>query len=111
MVIAENPDNPMALEYLCFSWIAVGRHAEAVEGLRRVLEMGLDRGQTHLNLGIALYATGEHEQARLHWELALELDPNDVAAAKNLVMLHERRGDAEGTARWRRRVREIKGGE
>lgn len=110
-VVAASPGNRMALEYLCFSWIAAGRFQEAVEGLRHVLEMGLERAQTHSNLALALAALGEDEEARVHWEKALALDPRDVRAAYGLARLYAKQGDAEGAAAWRERARGLAGGD
>jgi Ca-activated chloride channel homolog len=53
-----------------------GRYEEAVEAYRRVLQGGRSGPEVHYNLGTALLATGNYEEAERHLQAALQaVDP------------------------------------
>lgn len=100
-IVERTPENTMAVEYLAFSLVALGRYAEAIEGFTTVIERGRDRAHTHLNLAICYHALGDDERARAALERTLELDPENRAALLNLITLVEKQGDSAGLARYR----------
>jgi Tfp pilus assembly protein PilF len=48
---------------------------------------------TEASLGSAYAASGKDEDAKLHLELALQLDPMNLSAAEQLVGLYEKGGE------------------
>ncbi len=70
---------------------AVGRIDEAIATLRQVLN-DYDSAKARDNLGYMLTRKGEYEEARRHFEHALELDPQYAMAHCNLGYLLENEG-------------------
>ena len=54
-----------------------GKHDEAIEKLKEVLEQDESHVLSHLALAVVLGKVGEHEQAVKHGQRACELDPED----------------------------------
>jgi len=68
------------------------RWPEAVSNLREAIAIDPDNAFIHLNLGTALYLTGDAETARGEFETALRLSPNLPKAHYSLGVLMEARG-------------------
>ena len=62
------------------------RFAEAVEQLQLALEQMPDYAEGHFNLALAHYELKEYSIAVVHFERALQLDPDLLAARGNLVL-------------------------
>jgi tetratricopeptide (TPR) repeat protein len=79
------------------AWANLGRASEvahrtpqAIAAYGRALELDPTRHQVHNQLGILLAVQGRHEEARRHFERALELKPDYAAARANLARLPRR---------------------
>lgn len=83
--VRQNPRDKDAWNDLAAAWLSSGDPEEAVEaGLQAV---GLDAryAPTRLTLGKAAYQAGRWETASLHLQIALDLDPTRVEAARLLA--------------------------
>lgn len=73
-----NPDQPLVLNYLGYSWIDKGLHLEkAIEMVERAVEQRPDDGYIIDSLGWAEYRLGNYDAAVLHLERAISLAPHD----------------------------------
>ncbi|MCP1337566.1 tetratricopeptide repeat protein [Futiania mangrovi] len=73
-----NPDQPLVLNYLGYSWIDKGLHLEKAIGMvERAVEQRPDDGYIIDSLGWAEYRLGNYEAAVLHLERAISLAPHD----------------------------------
>ena len=68
---------------------------EAVESLRRSIELDPELFQSRLLLGRMLARRGELAAAQEHLEKARELEPDEVSATYQLALVHRSRGDSE----------------
>ena len=72
-----------------------GQRAAVREGLRAYIAaqaVNAERGETHLNIGVAQTQLGELDAAQRSYELAIERSPSFVPAYVNLADLHRVRG-------------------
>ncbi len=99
-VLAGNRFNAHARDRLAEALEAAGRTREAADALRERLRYPPERIGTHLALARCLLATGEEARAHEHELRAMEL----------LVQVHERRGEADEAARYRRLLEQARGG-
>ncbi|MEC9368733.1 MAG: tetratricopeptide repeat protein [Pseudomonadota bacterium] len=73
-----NPDEPLILNYLGYSWIDQGINVkEGLELVRKAVKLKPDDGYFVDSLGWAFYRLGEYAQAVEHLERAVELRPDD----------------------------------
>jgi len=63
-----------------------GRHAEAVESLRKALAIDPDYALAHDGLGVALYAQGRLGEATNHYRRAVKLAPENTDARAHLAI-------------------------
>jgi Flp pilus assembly protein TadD/mono/diheme cytochrome c family protein len=63
-----------------------GRHAEAVESLRKALAIDPDYALAHDGLGVALHSQGLLNDATEHYRQAVRLDPQNTDARAHLVI-------------------------
>jgi mono/diheme cytochrome c family protein len=63
-----------------------GRHAEAVESLRKALAIDPDYALAHDGLGVALYAQGRLGEATNHYRRAVKLAPDNTDARAHLAI-------------------------
>ncbi len=73
-----NPDQPLVLNYLGYSWIDQGTHLEeGMNMIRRAVEQRPDDGYIVDSLGWAYYRIGNYDEAVKNLERAVELKPDD----------------------------------
>jgi tetratricopeptide (TPR) repeat protein len=76
--LAMQPDQPLVLNYLGYSWIDQGAKLdEGMKMIRRAVEQRPDDGYIVDSLGWAYYRVGNYEEATKHLERAIELKPED----------------------------------
>ena len=73
-----------------------GRYDEAMEHIRKSLEINPSNPAAHANLGSILFERGNLDQARKELDTALRLAPSDAKAWLNRGMIRLSQGDAEG---------------
>lgn len=79
------PDQPMVLNYLGYSLIEKGLNLqEAIEMVRKAVDLKPNDGYIVDSLGWAHYQLGEYEEAVKHLERAVELKPSDPTIASHL---------------------------
>lgn len=57
-----------------------------------------ENSRDHQLRGYALYTTGDYDGARVDFESAVSLDPNDVEALYGLGLTRKMQGDLDGSA-------------
>jgi tetratricopeptide (TPR) repeat protein len=67
-----------------------GAPAEAIAHFTKALQMNPRLATAHLNMGLALMATGDRARARASFEAALRADPNLEAARRASQALGDR---------------------
>ena len=83
-----NPDQPMVLNYLGYSWVDKGLNLEeAFKMLRRAVELQPNDGYIVDSLGWAHYKLGQYQEAAQTLEKAIDLKPADP-------VLNDHLGDA-----------------
>ncbi|MEM7178825.1 MAG: tetratricopeptide repeat protein [Pseudomonadota bacterium] len=72
------PDQPLVLNYLGYSWVEMGSHLEeAQKMIERAVDQRPDDGYIVDSLGWVLYRVGKFEEALGHMARAVELNPSD----------------------------------
>lgn len=83
-----NPDQPLVLNYLGYSWVDQGIHLdEGLDMIRKAVTLRPDDGPIVDSLGWAYYRLGRYEEAVTELERAVELLPQDP-------ILNDHLGDA-----------------
>jgi tetratricopeptide (TPR) repeat protein len=95
-VLAEDPDQPIALHLLGVLTMTTGRPAEAVGLLRRALVERGDDVETRLAYANALAASGERAEAIDGYQAILADDPTHHGALVNLANTLRDTGDTAG---------------
>src|SRR5688572_5371991 len=65
------------------------KYEKAIEAMRDALELEPSRLEGRLNLGAALYLTGQHQEAVGHLKYVLGLDPQNTVALLNLAACYD----------------------
>jgi tetratricopeptide (TPR) repeat protein len=73
--LADNPENPEALEFKAFLLNDLGRNQEALEWFDKVLAQKKDHVHALLGKGSALLALGRHEESLEYFDHVLKIDP------------------------------------
>jgi tetratricopeptide (TPR) repeat protein len=73
-----------------------GRNDEAVEHIRKSIELNPANPATHANLGYVLYERGNLGEARKELDIALRLDPGDLRSWLNRGSIRLAQSDAAG---------------
>ncbi|MCG8429227.1 MAG: tetratricopeptide repeat protein [Chromatiales bacterium] len=84
--LALKPDAPAVLDSMGWVQYRLGNYAEALEYLRRAIDM-LQDAEIAAHLGEVLWVTGEREEARGVWDKALEQNPDNEYLLKTLKRL------------------------
>ena len=94
--LAGHPDTPEVLLALGVCRIQMGRAREAVEVLRRHVQLAPGAAGGHAALGIALIDAASMAEARQALGRALALDPSQAGAREALARIHLVDGDPDG---------------
>ncbi|WP_028579879.1 tetratricopeptide repeat protein [Desulfogranum japonicum] len=87
-VIALNPDNAAALNFVGYTWADNSQHLEqALNYIQKAVELKPEDGYIRDSLGWVLFKMGKVDQAILELEKAIKLSPQDAA-------IHDHLGDA-----------------
>lgn len=93
-VLALQPENSHAMNYLGYMWADNGENLEqALELIRRAVVLDPNNGAFVDSLGWALFRLGEFEQARRHLERANQLVPRDSTILEHLGDVYVALGD------------------
>ena len=101
-VLAGEPDNIEALNFLAAALLALGRSAEGVAAMRRACSLAPGDAQAHLTLGNVLATVGDSGGALEQFQTAAVLAPRDPApcvALAQLLRLLARHDEAEQACR------------
>jgi tetratricopeptide (TPR) repeat protein len=83
-----DPANSALLDRLLAATRTDGAGAdEARSALRNMVATGVAPGMAHFALGLDAWQRGREEEARLHWERAIQLAPQVPSVANNLAWL------------------------
>jgi tetratricopeptide (TPR) repeat protein len=98
------PDQPMVLNYLGYSWIEKREHLdEALQMIQRAVQQRPDDGYIVDSLGWAYYQLGKYDEATQYLERAIELLPEDPTINDHLGDAYWRGGRREEARyQWRR---------
>lgn len=95
-VLELEPENSLALNYLGYMWADNGENLEqALELIRRAVDLDPNNGAFVDSLGWALFRLGEFEQARRHLERANQLVPLDSTILEHLGDVYVALGDSQ----------------
>jgi len=86
-VINKQPDNPMGYFYKGIALYENKKYTESIENYTKAIELAPDIADNYQNRGLTYFALGEKEKARADYKKALELNPNDQIAKKQLAEL------------------------
>ncbi len=94
-----NPDQPLVLNYLGYSWVDQGKNlTRGLSLISRAVQLKPDDGFIVDSLGWAYYRLGRYDEAVKHLERAVELQPSDP-------VLNDHLGDAMWRAGRQREAR------
>jgi tetratricopeptide (TPR) repeat protein len=98
------PEQPVVLNYLGYSWIEKGQHlTDALGMIERAVKLRPNDGYIVDSLGWALYRIGDYPRATQHLEHAVELLPEDPTINDHLGDAYWRSGrEVEARNQWRR---------
>jgi tetratricopeptide (TPR) repeat protein len=75
--------------------LARKRYARAIDSMREASLLEPGRLEGRLNLGAALYLTGQYEEAVKHFRYVLAFDPHNTMALLNLAATYDGMGNLE----------------
>ena len=78
-------ESPEKLYQTARGFMEGGREKEAIGALRVFLGLYLDYALAHNDLGVLYFKEGEKEKAHKHYELASQLEPDNLTFQKNLA--------------------------
>jgi tetratricopeptide (TPR) repeat protein len=81
---------------------------EAIQALERAVELQQDLQQAQVLLGKMLFRRGDLDRAAAHLEIALKIDPDNLAAVYQLAQVRQKQGDREAAKELFARVQEAK---
>jgi len=95
-VLARDPDNGPALNYIGYTWADNDVHLEkAFEYIKKAVELMPDDGYVRDSLGWVLYKMGETEQAIVELEKAAQMVDDDPIIKEHLGDVYLRTGQAD----------------
>jgi tetratricopeptide (TPR) repeat protein len=98
-----SPDQPLVLNYLGYSWVDAGMNLdEAMDMIRKAVELRPNDGYIVDSLGWAHYRLGQYEEAVVELERAVSLRPDDPVINDHLGDAYWRAGrKLEAQFQWR----------
>jgi Flp pilus assembly protein TadD len=90
-----NPTDLNNLQNLGMAYLQVGRVNEADRTFRAITALNDRHGPAHDGLGLVAIQRGDAVAARLEFERAVELDPEDLKALLDLGILYQNTGNKE----------------
>jgi protein O-mannosyl-transferase len=92
----KSPNRPGPHNGLGLAFANVGRFDEAIEELKRAIEISPYYGGPYLNLGVVYYRLGRYEEAIQAYQKAISLDTNlAMDGHNNLGVLYTKQGETE----------------
>ena len=104
-IVAANPRHLLALDLYGFCLLQLARYEEARDVLARRVAGGVARADTLVNWAVACERTQRADEARGHFERALEIDAANLQALEGLLRLAIQRQDASAIKSWEGRLR------
>ena len=98
-VLKEEPGNPFALYGLGAIALNGGQMPKAVELLQAAILNGYREATAYSHLGIALQASGRHDEALEVYAAGLKMFPKDPSWVNNTSVVLAQKGDLEGALR------------
>lgn len=109
-VLALDPDNAQALNYLGYMWADLGENLERARKLvDRAVELDPDNGAYIDSLGWVLYRLGKYPEAREHLERAAQLAPGDPVVYEHLGDVYVALGENGKAAEFYRLALQVAG--
>jgi tetratricopeptide (TPR) repeat protein len=104
--LALDPDQPLVLNYLGYSWIEKGeRLNEALRMINRAVDLMPNDGYVVDSLGWADYKLGQYDSALVNLERAVNLRPDDPTINDHLGDIYWRVGrQLEARYQWKRAI-------
>ncbi len=84
MALALKPDFPMAYGKMGKLYALQSKHTDAITNYRKALHGITDNAKLHHDIGESLFLAGKFEQAALHFQKALDMNPNYMDAKTKL---------------------------
>ncbi len=106
-VLARDPSDADAFCLLGLVHQAEGRHNEAIESIRRAVDLRPDQPAYHASLGMAMHAAGRPVEAAEALAKGLDLNPGDAASHVNRGVIVRSLGDREAALNHFRRAVEL----
>lgn len=91
-LVALHPEDALAHYHLGFAYGMLGNHAEELAEYRKAADLGLERWDLFVNLGLADFEAGNLEATTAALSKAVALGPNRPETHFNLGLVYERRG-------------------
>jgi arylsulfatase A-like enzyme len=108
-VVATNPYNSQALEYLAAAQVGLGRFADGKARILQILQLGPARSYNFYYLALCDLGLGDPEGAVTDFLRALELAPESTLVMDGLARTLDGLGRWDEAARWRSRLEELGG--
>jgi protein O-mannosyl-transferase len=106
----DEPNDPVARLNIGAYLHQHGQLAAAISQYELALRLGADPGMlatTYSNLGSAYSTLGDYTKARVNFEQALRLNPNQAGACQGLALLAQKQGNLEEAIRYFARSAEL----
>lgn len=93
-ILASWPSNPRALMGRALALARLGRFDEALDDASELTNLAAERGRTFSALATIKQQMGEWEEARIHFEQAIALEPGNHSHYYNFACYWAKMGDA-----------------
>jgi tetratricopeptide (TPR) repeat protein len=93
--VKKYPDHLATLQVLGVIQQRIGKHKEAEENFRKLVELDPTNSENYANLGTALGGLGRHEEAVEAMEKSVQMDPKKPMFKNNLAIQYEATGRYE----------------
>lgn len=107
-LLAQQPDDAQALNYLGYMWAERGENLDrALELIERAVKLEPDNGAYVDSLGWVHFQLGQYDQARTYLEKAAKLEPGDSTIYEHLGDVYARLGETTKAAEFYRKALEL----